>query len=379
MEGARAATGEVIVFLDSHMEINVNWLPPLIEPIQENPKVATVPVLDSFSPTTLEYERLGHGKRGGFSWDLVYKWLPKRDIDNVKPDEPFPLGVMTGGAYAIRKDYFFELGGYDEGLYIWNGENYELSFKLALCGGRLLGCPCSHVAHTSKLRSKYRENYDYGFDFCAKNLKRVATVWMDDYANALIQSDPKRYEIDIGDISKPLAIKAKLNCKPFSYFLSEVVPEILERYPPFEWQKFATGAIYSEANPELCISYLKKDYINPLGLTLCSLNKTDPYRNQRFTFSWTRQITFYDKCLDAPTVNLQHCHFNFGHQLWKYNSTSKQIQNIPRDDCISGNIETRELNLVQCNSSDINQRFTWGYVNATALENSETVGVKIPI
>ena len=30
MEGAKVATSEVLVFLDSHMEVNANWLPPLI-------------------------------------------------------------------------------------------------------------------------------------------------------------------------------------------------------------------------------------------------------------------------------------------------------------------------------------------------------------
>jgi polypeptide N-acetylgalactosaminyltransferase len=94
--GAQQATGDVIVFLDSHIEVNTNWLPPLLEPIALNPKTATVPIIGGIDPRTLEFSGGGDGSRGCFDWDFVYKWLPRREEDDKNPGEPFPLGAMTG-------------------------------------------------------------------------------------------------------------------------------------------------------------------------------------------------------------------------------------------------------------------------------------------
>jgi polypeptide N-acetylgalactosaminyltransferase len=45
---------------------------------------------------------------------------------------PLRTPTMAGGLFSIDREYFYELGAYDEGMDIWGGENLEMSFRVSL-------------------------------------------------------------------------------------------------------------------------------------------------------------------------------------------------------------------------------------------------------
>lgn len=150
---------------------------------------------------------------------------------------------MLGCGFAIRRDFFSDIGAYDEGLKIWNGEQIELSLKLHLCGGNMIGIPCSKASHM--FRKIHKNHVIANVDFSARNFKRIAEVWLDEYKELMYKVDPVRFDIDPGDLTKVKLIKEKLNCKNFQYFLEEIAPEMYTRYfyKAHFPGSFASGAI----------------------------------------------------------------------------------------------------------------------------------------
>jgi polypeptide N-acetylgalactosaminyltransferase len=66
---------------------------------------------------------------------------------------------------------------------------------------------------------------------------------MDEYKEYLYQRRPNYRSIETGDLTEQLAIRNKLQCKPFSWFMKEVAFDLPKKYPPVEPPLTAEGEV----------------------------------------------------------------------------------------------------------------------------------------
>ncbi|XP_069832274.1 polypeptide N-acetylgalactosaminyltransferase-like 6 [Dendropsophus ebraccatus] len=238
--GASMAKGEVLTFLDSHCEVNVNWLPPLLNQIALNHRTIVCPMIDVIDHNHFGYEaQAGDAMRGAFDWEMYYKRIPiPPELQRTDPSEPFESPVMAGGLFAVNRKWFWELGGYDPGLEIWGGEQYEISFKVWMCGGEMFDVPCSRVGHIYRKYVPYKVPTGTSL---ARNLKRVAETWMDEYAEYIYQRRPEYRHLSTGDLTSQKELRKHLKCKDFKWFMAEVAWDIPKYYPPVEPPPAAWG------------------------------------------------------------------------------------------------------------------------------------------
>ena len=64
---------QVLVFLDSHCEVNEGWLEPLLAHIQTDRMNIAIPIIDMINHNTFEYQA-SPLVRGGFNWGLHFRW-----------------------------------------------------------------------------------------------------------------------------------------------------------------------------------------------------------------------------------------------------------------------------------------------------------------
>lgn len=329
--GAKNVKGQVITFLDAHCECTEGWLEPLLARIVEDRKTVVCPIIDVISDESFEYVTASDMTWGGFNWKLNFRWyrVPQREMDRRNGDRTSPLRTptMAGGLFSIDKDYFYEIGSYDEGMDIWGGENLEMSFRVWQCGGTLEIIPCSHVGHVFRDKSPY--TFPGGVSkIVLHNAARVAEVWMDEWRDFYYAMNPGARNVPVGDISSRRNLREKLQCKSFRWYLENVYPE---SQMPLDY--YYLGDIRN-MEVKLCLDTMGRKSGENLGMTYCH----NLGGNQVFAYTKRKQIMSDDNCLDAShkngPVKLVRCHGMGGNQAWYYDETFKTIRHQNTGSCL---------------------------------------------
>lgn len=362
--GAQEATGEVIVFLDAHCEVNKNWLPPLLAPIYRDSQVMTVPVIDGIDHKSFEYRPVyadGHHYRGIFEWGMLYKEneLPQREAKTrTHNSEPYKSPTHAGGLFAINREYFLKIGAYDPGLLVWGGENFELSFKIWQCGGSIEWVPCSRVGHV------YRGFMPYNFGKLANkkkgplitiNYKRVIETWFDDkYKEYFYTREPLARFLDMGDVTKQLELKNKLQCKSFSWFMENVAFDILDKFPELppnvEWGELRSGATSS------CL-----DTVGHAPPALMAMQHCHGFgNNQLMRLNAKGQLGVGERCIEADSqgIKLAFCRLGTVDGPWQYDVKSHTLYHRGHKKCMALHPQTAQLSLMPC---DVNNTYQQWY------------------
>ncbi|KAJ8961296.1 hypothetical protein NQ318_008982 [Aromia moschata] len=370
--GARRAQGKVLVFLDSHVEVNVAWIEPLLSRIAEKSSTVVMPIIDIINADTFAYTS-SPLVRGGFNWGLHFKWenLPKGTLDkNEDFVKPIKSPTMAGGLFAIDKKYFIDMGEYDAGMNIWGGENLEISFRIWMCGGSLELIPCSRVGHVFRHRRPYGS--PDGKDTMLHNSLRVAYVWMDDYKQYFLNQRSDAKNIDYGDISSRLQLRKELKCHDFDWYLKNVYPELAlptddeehlkkkmpDKFQPWHSRKRNYVAQYQIrlANTSLCVQSSKdtKTKGSSLILGVCAKNK----RQMWYETDKNELVLAQLLCLQAGKSSpiLYKCHEMGGNQEWKHKGGKQTpIYNMAAGTClgVSKKAVNATLTMKLCNDPEL--------------------------
>nr|XP_058930081.1 polypeptide N-acetylgalactosaminyltransferase 11 isoform X3 [Kogia breviceps] len=292
MIGAAHATGEVLVFLDSHCEVNAMWLQPLLAAIREDRQMVVCPVIDIISADTLAYSS-SPVVRGGFNWGLHFKWdlVPLSELGGTDgATAPIKSPTMAGGLFAMNRNYFSELGQYDSGMDIWGGENLEISF---------------------------REQY-----FSLRPDLRTRSY---------------------GNISERVELRKKLDCKSFKWYLDNIYPEMQISGPNAKPQQpifvnrgpkrpkvLQRGRLY-HLQTHKCLAAQGRPSQKGGLVVLKACDYSDP--NQIWIYNEEHELVLNNLlCLDMSETRssdpprLMKCHGSGGSQQWTFGRNNRLYQ-----------------------------------------------------
>ncbi|CAB4061456.1 GALNT [Lepeophtheirus salmonis] len=189
-----------------------------------------------------------------------------------------------------------------------------------------------------------------------RNYKRVIETWFDDeYKESFYTREPMAKFVDMGDISEQLALKKKLNCKSFDWFMKEVAYDVLEKYP-----KLPPNAKWGEFRNEATNLCLDTRGQHPPEKTLAS-SCHGMGGNQMFRLNTEGQLTSGEWCQTADSsgsVSIQWCSFGSVSGPWEFKENLRQIYHRTYKMCLALLPDSNSLVLRSCDKDNSHQKWS---------------------
>lgn len=160
-QGAAAASGDIVVFLNNDTEVQPLWLEPLTGHLDAGAGIVGAQLVYpdgriAHAGISIYRDQRGvlvaENRRGCYAQALV--------------------DAVTGACLAIRRDVFFELGGFNIGY--WNGyEDVDLCLKARRAGYRIIYEPASVVTHHESVSGPAR------WEAVRENVALLQELWAD--------------------------------------------------------------------------------------------------------------------------------------------------------------------------------------------------------
>ena len=145
--GARAARGEIVVFLNNDMRVEPGWLTPLVEVLRSGEAGCATSLILSWDGKRVNFGGAGANFHGiGFQ-----EGIDDPDLDRYRTRKD--VLFACGGSMAIRKDLFFEAGAFDEDFFAYF-EDVDFGWRLWVLGEKVLFVPESVAYHHHSATSK---------------------------------------------------------------------------------------------------------------------------------------------------------------------------------------------------------------------------------
>lgn len=141
-QGARAARGKYLVFLNNDTIPQPHWLTPLVREVEEHPEVGVVGSKLLFADGTIQHAGVVFTRSHLIPYH-AYRTAPA-DLPAVNQRREFQ--AVTGACMLIRRNLFEAAGGFDEAFE--NGfEDVDLCLKVRAKGYRIVYQPRSALYH----------------------------------------------------------------------------------------------------------------------------------------------------------------------------------------------------------------------------------------